>query len=121
MFLWLRLLPVVTSHPRIGPLLQMVITIITQAPPEPLARLSRLSRQSHGFFAALTIIGCCHVRESQSRCSCGRGEPSPGADVAGVGQSRCRVGGVSPVPVQMWQGRAQSRDRWDNGGPSELW
>ena len=44
--------------------------------------------------------------QSQSRCGkgspvplrmwqgCGRGEPSPGADVAGV----------SPVPVQMWQG-----------------
>ena len=30
---------------------------------------------------------------AQSRCRCGRGEPSPGADVAGV----------SPVPVQMWQ------------------
>jgi hypothetical protein len=31
---------------------------------------------------------------SHSRCRCGRGEPGPGADVAGV----------SPVPVQMWQG-----------------
>jgi hypothetical protein len=31
--------------------------------------------------------------EPQSRCRCGRGEPSPGSDVAGV----------SPVPVQMWQ------------------
>ena len=31
---------------------------------------------------------------AESRCRCGRGEPSPGADVAGV----------SPVPVQMWQG-----------------
>jgi hypothetical protein len=30
----------------------------------------------------------------QSRCRCGRGESSPGADVAAV----------SPVPVQMWQG-----------------
>jgi hypothetical protein len=30
MFLWLRLLPVVTSHPKIGPLLQMVIQILTQ-------------------------------------------------------------------------------------------
>ena len=29
---------------------------------------------------------------TQSRCRCGRGEPSPGADVAGV----------SPVPVQTW-------------------
>ena len=32
--------------------------------------------------------------EGQSRCRCGRGEPGPGADVAGV----------SPVPVQMGQG-----------------
>ena len=31
-------------------------------------------------------------------CRCGRGEPSPGADVAGV----------SPFPVQMWQERARS-------------
>jgi hypothetical protein len=30
---------------------------------------------------------------AQSRCRCGRGEPSPGADVAAT----------SPVPVQMWQ------------------
>ena len=33
-------------------------------------------------------------RSAQSRCRCGGGEPSPGADVAGV----------SPVPVQMWRG-----------------
>jgi hypothetical protein len=33
-----------------------------------------------------------------ARCTCGRGEPSPGADVAGA----------SPVPVQLLQGRAQS-------------
>jgi hypothetical protein len=32
---------------------------------------------------------------AQSRCRCGRGEPSPGADVAGV----------SPVPVPMWRGQ----------------
>ena len=43
-------------------------------------------------------------RGAQSRCRCGGGEPSPGADVAGE----------SPVPVQLWQGRgdvagAQSR------------
>jgi hypothetical protein len=31
---------------------------------------------------------------AQSRCRCGRGEPSPGADVAAV----------SPVPVPMWAG-----------------
>jgi hypothetical protein len=38
---------------------------------------------------------------AQSRCRCGQGDPSPGADVARA----------SPVPVQMWQGRAQSRCR----------
>ncbi len=31
---------------------------------------------------------------AQSRCGCGRGEPSPGAD----------VGLVRPVPVQLWEG-----------------
>jgi hypothetical protein len=35
-----------------------------------------------------------HAGRAQSRCRCGRGEPSPSADVAGA----------SPVPVQMWQG-----------------
>ena len=70
---------------------------------------------------------------AQSQCRCGRGEPSCGADVAGVTpvaaqmwqgspQSRCRFGrdepssgadvaGASPVSVQMWQGRAQARRR----------
>jgi hypothetical protein len=44
--------------------------------------------------------------ENGPRIRCGRGEPSPGADVAGV----------SPVPpVQMWQGCAQSRRRCGRG------
>jgi hypothetical protein len=34
------------------------------------------------------------VRFLQSQRRCGRGEPNPGTDVAGV----------SPIPVQMWQG-----------------
>ena len=34
------------------------------------------------------------VHPTQSQRRCGRGGPSPGADVAGV----------SPVPVQMWEG-----------------
>ena len=38
------------------------------------------------------------VRRSQSRCRCGRGEPSPDADVAGV----------SPVPVRMWHHARQT-------------
>ena len=42
-----------------------------------------------------------------ARCRCGRGEPSPGADVARA----------SPVPVQMWQGRARSRCRCGRGEP----
>jgi hypothetical protein len=42
---------------------------------------------------------------ARSRRRCGRGEPSPGADVAGA----------SPVPAQMWQGRAQSRRRCGRG------
>ncbi len=33
---------------------------------------------------------------AQSRCRCGRGGPSPGAD----------VGGVGAIPEQMWQGHA---------------
>jgi hypothetical protein len=45
---------------------------------------------------------------SQSRCRCGRGEPSSVADVAGV----------SPLPEQMWQGRAQSRGGCDRCEPS---
>ena len=36
---------------------------------------------------------------AQSRCRCGSGEPSPGADVAAA----------SPIPVQMWQQPIRSR------------
>jgi hypothetical protein len=44
----------------------------------------------------------------QSRCRCGSGGLSPGADVAGL----------SPVPAQMWpRGRAQSRCRRGRGAP----
>ena len=49
----------------------------------------------------------------RSWCGCGRGEPSPGADVAGASPA------VSPVPVQMWQGGAQSRCRCGRVGPRE--
>ena len=45
---------------------------------------------------------------AQSRCGCGRGGPSPGADVAvGRAESGCRCGGsgASRVPVQMWRVR----------------
>ena len=45
---------------------------------------------------------------AQSRCRCGRGEPSPGADVAGA----------SHVLAQMWKGWAQPRHRSDSGKPS---
>jgi hypothetical protein len=38
----------------------------------------------------------------------GKGGPSPGAD----------VGGVGPVPAQMWEGRAQSQRRCGRGEPS---
>jgi hypothetical protein len=37
---------------------------------------------------------------AESRCRCGRGGPSPGAD----------VGGVGPVPVQMWEGALRHAD-----------
>ena len=40
-------------------------------------------------------------RRAESRCRCGSGEPSPGAD----------VGRGEPSPVQMWQRRAESRAR----------
>jgi hypothetical protein len=45
------------------------------------------------------------IMRAQSWCRCGRGGPSPGADVAGVG----------PVLVQMWPGWAQSRPRRNRG------
>jgi hypothetical protein len=54
---------------------------------------------------------------ARSRRRCGRGAPSPGADVARVGLSRRRCcrgaqspgADVRPVPAQVWQGCAQSR------------
>jgi hypothetical protein len=66
----------------------------------------------------------------KSRRRCGRGEPSPGADVArGEPSPGAEVGGVSPVPgadvagaspvpAQMWPGRAQFRRRCGQGAPS---
>jgi hypothetical protein len=45
------------------------------------------------------------VGPAQSRCRCGRGGPSPGADVAGV----------SAVSAQMWRGRAQFQGRCGRG------
>jgi hypothetical protein len=44
----------------------------------------------------------------RARRRCGRGEPSPGAD----------VGGVSPVPAQMWAGELRTPCRYGNGGTS---
>ena len=44
---------------------------------------------------------------AQSQGRCGRGGPSPGADVAG-GIPGADVAGVGPVPVQMWERCAQS-------------
>jgi hypothetical protein len=41
---------------------------------------------------------------AQSRCRCGRGEPSPGADVGWVSLVPAQMWqGVSPVPAQMWR------------------
>ena len=65
---------------------------------------------------------------AQSRCRCGRGGRSPGADVGNGEPSRgADVAGVSAVPVQMWAGvsavpapmwrrRAQSRCTFDTNG-----
>jgi hypothetical protein len=57
------------------------------------------SGSAWSYFAALsytdaTALSCRHDSgRAQSRCSCGRGEPGPGADVARA----------SAFPVQMWQ------------------
>ncbi len=53
---------------------------------------------------------------AQSRCGCGRGAPSPGADVAGESSCGCGRGAPSPGAdvgrgflMRMWEGCAQSR------------
>ena len=79
--------------------------------------------------------------QAQSRCRCGRDEPSPGAHVSGLRpvpmqmwagassvpvqmrQGETRPGAVwqgqaQSVPAQMWQGRAQSRCSCGRGEPS---
>jgi hypothetical protein len=61
----------------------------------------------HRYFARPVPVHMWQGR-AQSRCTCGKGEPSPGADVARA----------SPVPAQMWQGRAQSRCTCGKGEPS---
>ena len=43
---------------------------------------------------------------AQSRCRCGRGGPSPGADVGGVGPVPVQIGRAAPVLEQMWEGCA---------------
>ena len=48
------------------------------------------------------------TRWPQSRCRCGWGEPSPGADVRTVSPAPCAgVGEMSLVPVRMWRRRWQ--------------
>jgi hypothetical protein len=52
-------------------------------------------------------------------CRCGRGYPSPGADVGrGEPSPGADVAGAIPVPVQMWQGLSQSWCRCGSGEPS---
>ena len=89
--------------------------------PSPICvRIQRASANQHTACTIGQAVGALHFgaaceRGAQPRCRCGGGEPSPGADVAGV----------SPVPVQMWRGepspgadvagRAQSRRRCGRG------
>jgi hypothetical protein len=91
--------------------------------PLPLSALplSALSHSSHSANCR-AVIGRHRRRRRRRRCGvqsrrrCGRGEPDPRADVAGVRpalvpmQQSCAqsqdadVGGASPVPAQMWAG-----------------
>jgi hypothetical protein len=66
--------------------------------------VAALSPTDRSKVATLGPNVCVRVRPPGRR-RCGRGEPSPGADVAGV----------SPVPAHMWQRRAQSRCRCGQG------
>ena len=54
---------------------------------------------------ALLRRRCAQGGCAESRCRCGGGEPSPGADVAGASPVPVQMWqGASPVPVQMWRG-----------------
>jgi hypothetical protein len=71
-------------------------------PQEPAAAVAeqfdRFEDQQQGGCVTAEAVRWTRLATCAVRCRCGRGEPSPGADVAGA----------SPVPVQMWQRRAQS-------------
>ncbi len=71
------------------------------------ARATQLAARSHTRTAPRCALSDRDLHDTESRCRCGRGEPSPGADVAAL----------RPVPVQMWQGRAQSRCRCGSDEP----
>jgi hypothetical protein len=74
----------------------------------PHAKASTLQLQNRSLPSAAPDFASCLQRRLHSpyaRCRCGRGEPSPGADVAGVSPVPVQMwAGASPVPVQMWAG-----------------
>ena len=75
--------------------------VVKQARAESRRRRREGYRRSSGATPCFVLLLFCPDvcrREAQSRCRCGRGEPSLGADSAGAG----------PVPLRMWQGRGQS-------------
>ena len=58
---------------------------------------------------------------AQSRRRCGRGEPSPDADVGGVSPVPTQMwAAVSPVPAQRWTGQVKSRRRGGRFYPSPV-
>ncbi len=70
----------------------------------------------HGAHDDRTKVLASRAHGLQSRCRCGRGEPSPGADVGG-GSSDADVGGVSPIPAQMWRAHGQRNGETQQGMP----
>jgi hypothetical protein len=80
----------------------LALRLVRRAPCDP---DSTVCRAAHGMHRAACNAGSATCTARAPRLvprRCGRGERSPGADVAAV----------SPVPVQMWAGRAQSSCRW---------
>jgi hypothetical protein len=110
------LMPTATSAmliDKIGTLARLTNAMIhTCVPGVPLHVAGRGA--SLGHHSSMNGDGSVSQGGVQSRRRCGRGEPSPDANVEGLRRSRCRcergepgpgtdVAALNPVPVQMWR------------------
>jgi hypothetical protein len=76
--------------------------IVVQAVLEEVKRQAEGANRLHG--SVSPVPAQMWQGRAQSRCRCGRGEPSPRADVTRASPVLRRCGGGEPSPSAMWQG-----------------